>query len=381
MESTTNNRRKHMKKALILGTNSGQADIINYLNDCGWETHACGYKEEGPGCELADHFHLVNIVDEEKVKKLAKNLEVDLVYSVSSDIAITVATKVSEDLGLPTLLNSQIIDLFNNKDEFRTFLNKHDIGAVRFIKVTSVDDLTSWKDFPCVVKPVDSQGQRGVHLVKNEKELKQSLQDAIHNSKNKTAIVEEYLDGAEFSTNVIVQNGEVIVNEYSDRIVFDENFFGLPKGHAIPPTHINDEQKNIATKYVLNIVKHLNIKDAVLYIQMKLKNNEPRIIEIAPRLDGCHIWRLIKYKKGFDLREYSIKVCLGEPINHEAQLNNNELGVLEFYHLPTSEVFNKNKLELKNKKLAYQEFRYADGDKIVPINGKLEVVGYCVFDK
>lgn len=36
-------------KALILGTNAGQADIINYLKQNQWEVHACGYRREGPG--------------------------------------------------------------------------------------------------------------------------------------------------------------------------------------------------------------------------------------------------------------------------------------------------------------------------------------------
>ena len=46
-------------KALILGTNAGQADIISYLKQKGWEVHACGYRQEGPGCDLAvSYTHL-----------------------------------------------------------------------------------------------------------------------------------------------------------------------------------------------------------------------------------------------------------------------------------------------------------------------------------
>ena len=50
-------------KALILGTNAGQADIISYLKQKGWEVHACGYRQEGPGCDLADEFHLADTLD------------------------------------------------------------------------------------------------------------------------------------------------------------------------------------------------------------------------------------------------------------------------------------------------------------------------------
>ncbi|MFV0155366.1 ATP-grasp domain-containing protein [Empedobacter falsenii] len=372
-----------MKKALILGTNAGQADIINYLNENGWETHACGYRKEGPGCELAHYFHLVNTIDLEAVKQLAQKLNVDIVYSVSSDSAITSATKVSESLGLPHLLNGKYIDLFNSKNAFREFLNENSIGATKFIVV---DDKTIsnviWDDFPCVVKPTDSQGQRGVQLINSKEELFEALKLAIESSNSNEAIIEEYLDGNEFSTNVVVQDGKIVLNEFSDRIVFGNEYFGLPKGHGLPISYINEGQLDIANSYVNKIVEKLEIKNAVLYIQMKLKGDEPRVIEIAPRLDGCHIWRLIKHYRGVDLREYAIKCLLGEKIDTSKYNSapNVKRSVLEFYHLPTQELFNLDKLEVKNNS-SYTEYRYSNGDSIVPINGRLEVVGYSIYDE
>lgn len=371
-----------MKKALILGTNAGQADIINYLNEQGWETHACGYKKEGPGCDLAHYFHLVNTVDIEAVKTLAKQIKADILYSVSSDSAITAATKASEQLGLPHLLDGAMIDLFNNKHEFREFLNRHDIGYTKYLMVNKDNKATvEWDIFPCVVKPTNSQGQRGVQLIYDKNDLNRAIELAFDSGKDGEAIIEEYLDGAEFSTNVVVQNGEIVLNEFSDRIVFGTDYFGLPKGHRIPVTYINPQQLDVAKSYVQKIVKNLNIEDAVLYIQMKLKGSEPRVIEIAPRLDGCHIWRLIKHVRGVDLREFAIKCLLREKIDQSQYSGNFDgKGVLEFYHLPTTEKFELAKLPVK-RNLKYNEYRYTDGQNIVPINGRLEVVGYCIFEE
>ncbi|MGX1753726.1 ATP-grasp domain-containing protein [Sphingobacterium sp. NPDC055346] len=370
-----------MKKALILGTNAGQADIINFLNEKGWETHACGYKMEGPGCELAHQFHLVNTTDIAAVKELATNLNVDIIYSVSSDSAITSATKASEELGLPHLLNGKLIDLFNNKHEFRDFLNKHDIGFTNYTVVTKENlESFTWDLFPCVVKPTNSQGQRGVQLIHDKESLSNALLVAFKSGNDQEAIIEEYLDGNEFSTNVVVQNGRIVLNEFSDRIVFGKEYFGLPKGHRIPITYINNNQLETAKIYVQKIIENLDIKDAVLYIQMKLKDNEPRVIEIAPRLDGCHIWRLIKHVREVDLRELAIKCLLKENIDIKPNLSFAGQSVLEFYHLPTIEKFEIAKLPTKEG-LKFNEYRYKDGESIVPINGKLEVVGYCIFDE
>src|SRR5690554_1093703 len=371
-----------MKRILILGTNATQSDIINYLNETGWETHACGYKKVGPGCELAHHFHLVDTIDIDAVKKLAQDIKADVLYSVSSDSAITSATKVSEELGLPHLLDGKMIDLFNNKHEFRDFLNKHDIGYTKYTKVNEENkNSVDWDIFPCVVKPTNSQGQRGVQLVNDKNSLLEAIELAFESSKDGEAIIEEYLDGAEFSSNIIVQDGKIILNEFSDRIVFGTEHFGLPKGHRIPITYINDEQLAIAKSYVEKIIKTLNIQNAVLYIQMKLKGDQPRVIEIAPRLDGCHIWRLIKQVRGVDLRELAIKCLLGEKIdmsNYKSVVDKH--GVLEFYHLPTTEKFDMTKLKLIPD-VSFTEYRYTDGECIVPINGRLEVVGYCIYDE
>lgn len=372
-----------MKKVLILGANAGQADIIEYLNQIGWETHVCGHKKEGPGCDLAHKFYLVNTLDLEAVENLALDLNVDFIYSISSDSAITSATKVSEKLGLPYLLGGKYIDLFNSKTAFREFLNTNKIGVTKFISVNKINKISvTWNDFPCVVKPKDSQGQRGVQFVESEIEMRKAIDIAISLSISKEAIVEEFIDGHEFSTNVIVQDGAILLNEFSDRIVFEKKYFGLPKGHGLPITYVNEKQLEIARSYVNKIIEKLKIQNAVLYIQMKLKGDEPRIIEIAPRLDGCHIWKLIKHYRGIDLRMYAIKCLLGEKIDTSKyiQFPNIKRSVLEFYHLPPKEIFSLDKLNIK-RNTAFTQFRYSEGERVLSINGKFEVVGYSINDE
>ncbi|MEA2042893.1 MAG: ATP-grasp domain-containing protein [Bacteroidota bacterium] len=367
-----------MKKALILGTNAGQADIIEYLQDSNWEVHSCGYKKEGPGVELANFFHLVNTVDIEAVAELAKRLEVDIVYSVSSDTNIRTATKVSEMLNLPVLLGSEIIDLFHHKDRFRKFLNDNSINTVKYINVKLLDDLKGWGIFPCVVKPTDSQGQRGVKKVDNKSELEKAVVFALSQSKSQTAIVEEFLSGVEISTNMIVQNGKIIVNEFTERLVFDTGFFGLPKGHSIPMRDVKSNVLQEAVELTEHLIAKLAIENAVLYIQMKVTENGPKIIEVAPRLDGCHIWRLLKTAKGYDLRKLTIDVLTGNRIkeNIDTEISKSNY-TLAFHHLKTGSTFDLSALNVPAEEV-FNEYRYSEGEEVQPINGSLEVVGYYI---
>lgn len=365
-----------MKRALILGTNAGQADIIEYLKDTGWEVHACGHKRIGPGCDLAHFFHMVNTVDAEAVKELAKKIRADIVYSVSSDSAIRSCTKVSEELDLPRFLNSEIIDLFHFKDKIRKFMNDNNINTVIFKRITKIEQIEDWKIFPCVVKPTDSQGQRGVQLIREKGKLQESVEHALEQSSTGTVIIEEFLEGIEISTNMVVQDHNIIVNEFTERLVHGYEFFGLPKGHSIPVRKVDEKTLDLARATVIELVRKMNISDAVLYIQMKVTRDGPKIIEIAPRLDGCHIWRLIKIAKGYDLRQYAIDCLTGKKIAHQINETSDPY-TLAFYQLRTGTIFSPDKLEIMDNNL-YNEFRYKPNEKILPINGSLEVVGYYV---
>jgi len=368
-----------MRKALILGTNETQADIISYLKETGWEVHACGYKRIGAGCDLAHFFHLVNTTDIEAVKTLAKKIKADIVYSVSSDTNIKSATKVSEEIGLPVILGSDIIDLFHYKEELRQFLNRNNISVVAYKKVSSIKEIDQWNNFPCVVKPSDSQGQRGVQLIYREADLKKAVQLALNQSKSSKVIIEEFLDGPELSTNMVIQSGKIVINEFSDRLVFDNNHFGLPKGHSIPVKSVSKENLEEAIQMTENLVKKLALNNAILYIQMKITKTGAKIIEIAPRLDGCHIWRLIKYAKGYDIREYTINCLLGNEIKHNIKsVNQKDKYTLKFHHLKTNEKFESRKLNQIDNFL-YNSYRYVEGGEIQPINGSLEVVGYYIY--
>lgn len=370
-----------MKKiALILGTNAGQADIIDYLKENGWLVHSCGHKKEGPGCELAKHFHMVNTTDVEAVKNLAKTIHADIVYSVSSDINIRTATAVSEALNLPVLASSKYIDLFHYKDRLRQFINKHNISNVGYIKISDTAEAKDWKTFPCVVKPVDSQGQRGVSLVTEKSKFEQTLETALRGSSSGTAIIEEYLQGVEFSTNMIVQNGKVLINEFTERLVHGTHLFGLPKGHSIPARNISRETILDAAKMTELLVEKLEISNAVLYIQMVATQQGPKIIEVAPRLDGCHIWKLLLHARSYDLRAYAINCLIGKDAGAPVPCNvpDQPEYTLIFNQMPPGDKFLKEKNPVPEETV-YNEYRYKDGEEVRPINGKLEVVGYYVY--
>lgn len=368
------------KKILVLGANAGQLDLIKYMKMLGWHVISCAHRVGEVGERYSDAFHLIDVCDINAIVALAKENKVDLVYSISSDIAMKTAIAVSEKLNLPHFYSSDLFNLLDKKHKLRKHLNDHKISEVGYIEAKNSSQAKDWDSFPCMVKPSDAQGQRGVVKILDKISLEEAILSALALSSSKVAIIEDYLDGVEMSCNVLIQNKKIIFDVLSERAVHEGDLFTIPKAHYIPCQNINENAQIEALNIVHQTVKSLNITDGCLYFQMKATSKGIKIIEIAPRLDGCHMWRLIKEATGHDFLAATIKVLMGEEIK-DIQVNlkdNLEYGL--FFQQTSPD----KRFKIKDFPIPvntyYHEYRYEDGDKIIPINGRLEVVGYYVSD-
>ena len=59
-----------------------------------------------------------------------------------------------------------------------------------------------------MVKPVDNMGARGVKRVENAAELMEACQAALPLSRSSRVIVEEFMEGPEFSLDAVVHGPE-----------------------------------------------------------------------------------------------------------------------------------------------------------------------------
>ncbi|MEN5113045.1 ATP-grasp domain-containing protein [Brevundimonas diminuta] len=366
------------RSALVLGANAGQADLIRYLGEQGWTVTACAHRPGGAGAKLAHDFRLQDITDVEGVTALARELGVDLVYSVSSDIAVPAVVGASVALGLPHYFDPALVALLDDKAALRAQLNANNLSVVPFVKARSMEDCAGWTSYPCMVKPADAQGQRGVAKVLSPEGFEAALANAISLSPSGTAIVEAWLEGVEISYNVLVADGRVVVNEVSERLVHGDHLVGVPRGHLIPPVAVDAEVCAQGAALVEAVTAMLKVRDGTLYFQMKVTPEGPRIIEIAPRLDGCHIWRLMKLAREVDFLDLAVRRLEGEEVA-AAAAGVPAKGVYElmFQQAAPGSIFQASDFPKPDDAL-YHEYRYEDGETILPINGRLEVVGYYV---
>lgn len=367
------------RKVLILGVASVQMDAIIELKKLGYETFACAMANDGPGADVADHFEEINILDVESVMNYINDNEISSVYSVGSDLAMPVACQISEKLNMPHFVTEETARICNNKNLMRTTLGNDFKGNVRFQVVDSLEEEIEL-EYPFILKPTDSQGQRGVSLVYSYKEYLDSFNEAKRYSRSGLVILEQYISGPELSVNGYIVNGEVAFLIPSDRETWSE-YTGLIHKHVVPTVNLASESTLELKNIIGSASKKLGINNGPVYAQMKLEKGQPYIIEITPRLDGCHMWNILNYYTGVNILKLTFEHLINNDIS-ELKCQKEELQdgyVLEFIcQKPNTEA---NYLQYQNEiQNSLSSFNYyQQGEKIRPVNGKFDKIGYFIY--
>lgn len=369
-----------MTRILVLGTGRPQADLIRKCKALGMDVHACSYCRGGAGEALADHFALIDIVDADAVRRYAQDNGIELIYSAGSDVAMPVVGEVSEALGLPLLAPSRIAKICNNKGALRDALGNSSPWNVRHTVVCDpAEDVGI--PLPFMMKPVDSQGQRGVSLVRSMSEYKDRFGECIAFSRAGAVILEEYVDGEEISVNTYSLDGEVVFELASDRVVWDGYTGGLIHEHLLPSRRIRRYEAEVLKTIVHGALKLLGLQNGPAYFQIKLGADCPKIIEVTPRLDGCHMWRLIRTYAGVDLLDCAIRQLAGDRSAAEAlrtfRLPDGAAGCkTEFLCQPPGTAFCRENFRVGSAQ--YLEWYLEEGEIVPRMNGFMEKCGYQI---
>lgn len=369
---------KYMKKKLlILGAGNAQLDLISYARNIGLEVHACSYSDTDRGIPMVDFFAQINIVDTEKIESYVRENKIDYIYSVGSDIAVPAFCTVAERLNMFRFVSSKTAETCCNKHLMREALGSDNPFNVPFMVCRTLDEAKTADFYPLMIKPVDSQGQRGVFKAEGYEELSRKFNYAMQHSSCKKVILEKHIEGSEVSVNAYVRDGKIIFSMLSDRESFSSLPGGIIKAHHLPSVFEGTKAHGKINELVCGTVTRLKIENGPVYFQIKISDGQPYLIEVTPRLDGCHMWRLIKEYCGVDLLDITMRHLLGEGIEIPQYEVSSVPVHTEFFCEPPDTVFVAEKYE---KYIAdYKFFYYSSGDIVKKMNGYMEKCGYRIF--
>lgn len=308
---------KKGKNLAIIGASYLQMPLIKKAREMGYVTHVFAWKANDPGETEADYFYPISIVEKEKIAEVCRSLKIDGICTIASDLAAVTVNYVADQLGLPG--NSmECTELSTNKAAMREAFRLNNDPSCISRKILPEDHVLEKMEegfkWPLIVKPSDRSGSRGIFLVNSPQELKKAVDEAREQSFNKVVLVEDYIPGDEYSIEYISQNGNHHFLAATRKETTGAPHF-IETGH-IEPSGLSDEMLNNVCKVVVHALNTLKITTGASHSEIRIHNDDIRIIEIGGRMGGdCIGSHLVPLSTGYDYVGMVIDCAVGNQIN------------------------------------------------------------------
>ena len=296
-----------------------------------------------PGLKFADNSVIASTYDIEGTVDAAckyhQNVNpVDGVICIATDVPLTVAS-VAEKLSLPGI-TTETARKCSDKFLMKETLLDEGIPSPWFSLVKSVSELCSIiseRGLPLVIKPVDSRGARGVIRITKSIDLEWAFEYAKSFSPTSRVMVEEFLEGQQYSTESVIMDEKNITLGFSERNYefLEELSPYIIENGGQQPAKIDKKELDSIVNLVEKSSQILGISNATSKGDVVMSKEGPKIIEIAPRLSGGYFSSdQIPLVTGINIIEIAIRLSLGEKINKNKLLFSHQKAVAIRYFFP-----------------------------------------------
>ena len=277
----------------------------------------------------ADFFYPISILDKEAILEVCKNVAIDGITSIASDICMPVVAYIAEQMGLPNYNSTESALKSTNKALMRDAFKQKQVLSPQSITVNNFDLPSELQiDFPLIVKPTDRSGSRGVTLTNNIHELKEAISVALSESFEKQVVVEEYIEGREISVESISFNGIHYILAVTDKITTGPPYFVELEHHQ--PSSLSKEQLEKVRIATIQCLDALHIKYGASHAEFKIdKDNNVYVIEVGARMGGDFIGsHLVELTTDYDYMKAVIDIALNLEFCKPLYLKNIPSGVV-----------------------------------------------------
>lgn len=296
----------------VLGANEPLIPFYRQAKALGYEVIGVAI-EKGAVCKpYCDRFYPVSFADKDQVVEICRQEKVDGILSFSLESALPTVVYVAQKLGLVSN-SKESIDLTQSKFAQRQALEKAGIPVPKFYLVASTADLNKVRcRFPVIVKPVDSGGSQGICKVDTQEKLVEAYQYAVEYSRTSKAIVEEFVDGREFSVEYISHQGKHYFLQITDKVTSGAPRFVEMQHHQ--PADIPESVWERIKEMVEGALTALKIENSASHTEIKWNSkDELFIIETGARMGGDFISSdLVRLSTGYDFVDGAIKLAVNQ---------------------------------------------------------------------
>jgi biotin carboxylase len=277
-------------KIMALGGGGCQLNLLRRLRQQNDEIILIDYLPDCPGRVYADIHLPISTFDIPAVIEAAREYAVEGIVTTGTDQPVLTAAATAESLGLPFYIDSPTALAVTNKRVMKELFARHGIPTLpyRLLSANFQDSDIADFPFPAVLKPVDSQGQRGVFRVEGPTGVRSRIRDTLSHSREERALLEAYYESDEITVNGWADDGRATILSVVDRVTMTRGeHIGICLCHHFPSVHMQSFRDSIY-QVTESIVSALGIRSGPLYFQYLIGQQGIMVNEIAMRIGGAY---------------------------------------------------------------------------------------------
>jgi biotin carboxylase len=242
----------------------------------------------------------------------ARGIEPVAVATMGSDQAVLPTARLAARLGLPGL-PVETAEIVADKRKMRAAFEAAGVRCPSGRDAsTAAEARAAFIELgpPVVVKPVDGSAQRGVTEVREPAELAGAVERAFEASRTGAVVLERYVEGAEYTVNGFLLDGEYFPMSVTQRLLHPPPPLGVCIAHRYPSGLGDREDELFAHAHEAS--RAVGLETGPSYVQVRLVDGRPWTIEVGARLGGGKDAELAKLVTGFDAVRANVLWALGE---------------------------------------------------------------------
>ena len=305
-----------MKKLMVLAAGLLQIPVIKKAQEKGYYVIAVDDDPEAPGMALADKAIVPGgLMNEEKMLCIARQEQIDGVIHPCSEVAMNVMGRINDEMGLHGI-SRETAQRATNKHLMREAFEAYGAPSPRSFCTDNMEE--GYRLFlsiggKAILKPSRNSGSRGIAEIEpglSQEDFVRLFERSKAESRDASVMIEQFVEGPEFSVEIIVYKGQVNVLQVTDKKTTEAPYF-VELGHSQPsqfPAEVVEAVRDAAVRGV----KALQLDNCAAHAEVKVQDGQAYLMEIGARLGGDFIsTELTHLSTGIDMVGAAVDVALG----------------------------------------------------------------------
>lgn len=372
-----------MKKLLVLAAGILQIPVIKKAREMGLYVIAADGDVNATGLQYADKAIVANITSEDEMLNIARVEKINGVIHPCSEVSMNVMGRINDELHLSGITKEQAA-LATNKHLMREAFEHYGAPSPKSFCYTDAEE--AWECFCSVIsddailKPSRNSGSRGISRISKgiaKEEFNELFERSLVESRDRSVMLEQFIEGPEFSVEIIVWKHNVNVLTVTDKKTTESPYF-VELGHNQPSIYSEEVVEKIKAAAVEG-VKALQVDNCACHAEVKIQDGKAYIMEIGARLGGDFISTTLTHlSTGVDMVVAAINCALGDKPNLNPSGEKHGVCIRYFCPKPGRLVSISNTDVLNAPNVYDWKFYHKIGDVIPPVTSSLCRSGHVI---